>query len=112
MAVLGLHCCTWAFSSCSDRGLLSGGGAQASLCDGFSCCGVHALGTSAQQLWYLGPAAPRQVGSSWTRDPTSVSCIARCIPNYRTTKGAPNNINMPVIFIFLPSSLNGNPSFF
>ena len=22
MAALGLHCCTWAFSSCSERGLL------------------------------------------------------------------------------------------
>ena len=22
LAVLGLHCCTWAFSSCSERGLL------------------------------------------------------------------------------------------
>ena len=22
MAVLGLHCCTWAFSSCSEQGLL------------------------------------------------------------------------------------------
>ena len=23
MAALGLHCCTWAFSSCSEQGLFS-----------------------------------------------------------------------------------------
>ena len=37
LAVLGLHCCMWAFSSCSWRGLLSSCGTQASLCGGFSC---------------------------------------------------------------------------
>ena len=34
MAVLGLCCCVWAFSSC---------GAQASHCDDFSCCQAPAL---------------------------------------------------------------------
>ena len=29
LAVLSLHCCTWAFSSCSERGLLSSWGAWA-----------------------------------------------------------------------------------
>ena len=108
MAVLGLHCCTWSSSSCSDRGyslvvvrrLLF---VMASLVEVYR---LQAHGLS------LGPAAPRQVGSSRTRDPTSVSCIAGWILNYRTTTEAPDNINMPVIFIFLPSSLNGNPSFF
>ena len=38
LAVLGLHCCTWAFSSCA---------VQASHCSGFSCCGSWALGTQA-----------------------------------------------------------------
>ena len=38
MAVLGLCCCTWAFSSC---------GAWASHCGGFCCCGARALGAQA-----------------------------------------------------------------
>ena len=43
---LGLHCCTWAFSSCSEQGLLSGRRAQASHGGGFSLwsTGCRALG--------------------------------------------------------------------
>ena len=37
MSVLGLHCCTQAFSSCGTRGLLSSCCAQVSHCRGFSC---------------------------------------------------------------------------
>ena len=36
MAALGLRCCTRAFSSCSECGLLSSGGELASHCSGFS----------------------------------------------------------------------------
>ena len=43
VAVLGLRCCTWAFSSWSQRGLLSSCGAWASRGAG-SCCGALALG--------------------------------------------------------------------
>ena len=45
-AVLGLCCCTQAFSSCRERGLLSSCSAQASR--GFSCCGARALGKGTQ----------------------------------------------------------------
>ena len=38
LAVLGLHCCEWAFSSCGE---------QASHCGGFSCCRARALGVRA-----------------------------------------------------------------
>ena len=45
LAALGLHCCTWAFSSCSEwGGVTLCCGAQASHCGGFSCCGAWALG--------------------------------------------------------------------
>ena len=44
LAVLGLCCCRWTFSSFSDWGLLSSSCIQASPCDGFSCCGAQALG--------------------------------------------------------------------
>ena len=41
--MLGLHCCTWAFSRCSEQGLLSSCGMGASHRGGFSCCGAWAL---------------------------------------------------------------------
>ena len=44
LTVLGLPCCAWAFSSCSEQGLLSSCGAWASHCGGFSRCGARALG--------------------------------------------------------------------
>ena len=50
MAVLGLHCCVRAFSSCCMQGFLSSCGAWASHCSGFSCCGAHTLGTWAKDL--------------------------------------------------------------
>ena len=44
LAVLGLHCFTGFFSSCSKWGLLSSYGERASHCSGFSCCGAWAQG--------------------------------------------------------------------
>ena len=43
LAVLGLRCCAWGFSSCSNGGLLSSCGVWASHCVGFSCCRAWAL---------------------------------------------------------------------
>ena len=43
LAVLGPCCCTPAFSSCGERGLLFRCGAWASHCGGFSCCRARAL---------------------------------------------------------------------
>ena len=74
-------------SSWGKLGLLSSCGAQASHCNGFSCCRAWALrhigfsgrGTWAQQLWFPGSRAQAQqlwhkgfvaashVGSSWIR---------------------------------------------
>ena len=47
LAVLGLHCCTRAFSSCGERGAMLHCGAWASHCGGFSCCGARTLGARA-----------------------------------------------------------------
>ena len=44
LAALGLSCCTQAFSSCEEQGLLSSCGAQVSHCGGFSCCRTRTLG--------------------------------------------------------------------
>ena len=48
LAVLGLHYCVWAFSSCGRWGLVSSCGLWTSRCSGFSCCGTRALGQWAQ----------------------------------------------------------------
>ena len=50
MAVLGLRCCAWAFSICSEWGLISGYGVWASHCSGLSCCRAQALGVWASVL--------------------------------------------------------------
>ena len=63
LAVLGLWCCAWAFSSCNEQGLLSAFGVWASPCGGSSCCGVQALGMWAQQMGHLGLTALQCSGS-------------------------------------------------
>ena len=47
LAALGLCGRTQAFSSCGTRGLLSGCGAGALPCDGFSCREAEALGRAS-----------------------------------------------------------------
>ena len=47
LAALRLCCCTRAFSSCGEGGLVSSGGAWASHLRDFSCCGAWALGSRA-----------------------------------------------------------------
>ena len=47
LAVLGLHCCPCAFSSCGEKGATLCCGARAYHCSGFSCCGAWALGARA-----------------------------------------------------------------
>ena len=53
MAVLDLHCCTWAFSSCVKQGVMLLLG-----CTQYLCC--------------MGLVAARHVASSHTRDQTRV----------------------------------------
>ena len=53
---------------------------------GFSCCRAQALGVRAQQLWCRALVVSWHVGSSWTRDRTSVSCTGRRILNHWTTR--------------------------
>ena len=51
LALLGLHSCTWAFSSCSEQGLFSICRAQASHSSSFSCCRTWALGLMGFRSW-------------------------------------------------------------
>ena len=84
MAVLGLHCCAWAFSSCGEQGLLFvvRCGARASHCSGFSCCRPP-----AQHVGFS--SCGTHVGSSRTRARTRVPCIGRWILNHCTTREVP-----------------------
>ena len=50
MAVLGLRCCVWASSSCSERGATLLFVMRGLHCGGFSCCGARALGMRASTV--------------------------------------------------------------
>ena len=88
MAVLGLHFCARAFSSCGKweplfitvRGPLTIAASR---------CRAQAPDAQAQQLWLMGLVAPRHVGSSQTRAQTRVPCIGRQILNHCATREAP-----------------------
>ena len=79
LAVLSLHCCTWAFSSCgkwellfiSVHGLLI---VVAFLVAelGFRERGLQQLGLAVSRLWCTGSVVPWPVESSQTRDQTHV----------------------------------------
>ena len=90
LAMLGLCCCEWAFSSCDKRGLLlavvrgfltavpSLVQSMGSRCRGFSRCSTRAqdLRLAGSVLWRMGSAALRRVGSSRTRDGALVPSLA------------------------------------
>ena len=59
-----------AFSGCSEQGLLSSLGAQASRCGGFSYCGAWALGYAGLVVVVQGLVTVPNVDSSCTRDRT------------------------------------------
>ena len=75
--------------------------ARASHRCGLSCCGAQAPDAQAQQLWLTGPAAPRHVGSSWTRARTRVPCTGRRTPNHCATREAPLLIFKNLWFIYM-----------
>ena len=83
--MLGLCCCTRAFSS-AKKGLLSRCGVQASCCGGFSCSEHRLWVRRAQWLWCAGLVALRHVGSSQTRGQTRVPCIGRWMLNPWTAR--------------------------
>ena len=95
LAVLGLHYCAQAFSSCS---------VQASHRGGSSCDGAATVGTRAQQLWYTSLVAPRHMGSSWTRNQTGILHIASRLSTtepprkpWRTKKHLTSHIYFPFL---------------
>ena len=84
MAVLGLHCCMQAFSSCGEQGLLFDG-VHGFLIAVVSLVAEHGLQASRlQQLQHVGSVvvAHGHVGSSRTRARIRVPCIGRRILNH------------------------------
>ena len=55
---------------------------------GFSSQSPTSRAHGLQQSWYMVLVAPRQVGSSWIRDPIRVSCVGRWIPYHRASREA------------------------
>ena len=88
MAVLGLHFCVTAFSSCGKWGPLFIAVRGPSHYRGLSCCGAQAPDAQAQQLWPTGLVTPQHVGSSQTRARTRVPCIGRQTLNHCATREA------------------------
>ena len=92
LAVLGLCCYTWAFSSDGEGRLLPSCSVWVSQCAGSSCSEHGLQSVQAQQLQHTGSAAPCHKGSSQTRDQTHVPCIGRQIPNRWTTREVFNRL--------------------
>lgn len=61
--MLGLRGCVQAFPGCSEKGLLSSCGVQASHLNDFSCCGARDLGAGVLVDVRMGLVAPWYVGS-------------------------------------------------
>ena len=110
LAVLGLRCCAWAFSSCSKQGLLFIAVCKLPIVVA-SLVAEHRLQAhrlqqlwhvgsraQAQQLWHTGLVAPWHVGSSWARDRTHVPCIGRQFLNRCATREALYTIYMKVMY--------------
>ena len=89
MAALSLGYCVWAFSSCSEWGLLYG--AWTSHCGGFSCFTSSRCRDAGVVVHGLG--APWHVESSQTRDQTHVPCTGKQILIYCTTREVPKGIS-------------------
>ena len=81
-------CCVGFPLVAASRGC-SSCGAQASHWGGFSCCRARGAGRVGSVVAAPPAAAPRSVGSSWTRAWTHVSCIGRWILYHWATREAP-----------------------
>lgn len=137
--MLGLCYCTRAFSSCSEKGLLSSCGAHRLVIVVTSLVAGHRLGVLVahglrsvasrfQSMSSVVVAANLlalwHVGSFWTRDPTCVLLIGKQIRNHWAIREAPKdsfyirktylqskaNICLPNIFFFFSSACDFSSS--
>ena len=93
LAMLGLRCCAWTFSSWDERELLS------SWCVSFSLrCLLLSQSTGSRgwtQLWHTGSVAPWHVESYWPRDWSHISSPA--LAGRVLTTGPPGK---PLLLLF------------
>ena len=89
LAVLGLHCCMWAFSYCREWGYPSDG-AQASHCRGLSCWGARAL-EQAQRCW---ARAWLPLGM-WGLSGPGIEQVSPVLQNRFLTTGPPGKAGYP-----------------
>ena len=80
LVVLGLHCCTWVFSSCGEQGL-----PFIVVCELLTAVASLVAEHGLQQLQHAVSVSLQHVESSWTWDQTHVPCIGRQIPIHCTT---------------------------
>ena len=83
-AVLGLQCCARAFSSC---------GAWASLCSGFSCCTLQALGVQASVIVARGHSSCSMWAYmphyTWDLPRPGIESMSPALPGGLKTSGPP-----------------------
>ena len=77
IADLSLNCCSWAFSSCGQQGLLSSCRVQASHCGYFSSFGAQDLGCASSVVVACGLSCSEASGIFLNWDQVCVLCIGR-----------------------------------
>jgi len=89
LAVRGLRCCAWAFSSCGEQGLLSRCRVRASHCGVF--CRTWAIGTRLQQSPLEGSRA-RESQQKDLHDATELLCAPTKTQHSRINKYSSKNV--------------------
>ena len=116
LAVLGLCCHTWAFSSYGEWGLLSTCDAWASHCSGFSCWEAWALGCagfSTWNTWALDRGSFNSYGpwasllqSMWDLPGPGIKPVSPTLAGGFLTTGPPGKSKTSFFFFFLYSTVN------
>ena len=99
LAVLGLWCCTWAFSSCGQQGLLSGCGVWA------SPCGEQALGAVGDRscsMWIGGCGARAQLfPGMWDLPGPGMGPVSLALASRFSTTGPPGKPSREVFIMWM-----------
>ena len=97
---LGLHCCTWAFSSCDEQGLLSSCSVHALHCGGFYCS-EHGLSSIGSVFVVHGLSCPVACAVFPHQVSNPVPCISRETLNHQATREVPGYFENLCLLIFI-----------